>query len=234
MMARSYRKKTDRSRRKVQNLQSDTVTVQMGADQVRFQMVLPMSDLLFDVAEALEHTASHAGLLMMKGLIDDEVKQIVGKRYAHQADRTAMRWGREEGHLIFAGRKVEVQRPRVRSVEGREIPLQRYQAFGHPQRMEKALKRRHSFASPVMAVRSRRKRRPLLPPSAPPAGGAAGSPVHPAAVARWRSARPAHRGGTFFRGLVRLSPMGCRNLLKLANAASIKVCGRIMTQLPVL
>lgn len=142
MMARSYRKKTARSKRKVQNLENDTVTVQMGADQVCFQMVLPMSDLLFDVAEAIEHTASQAGLLMMKGLIDDEVKQIVGKRYAHQADRTAMRWGREEGHLIFAGRKVGVQRPRVRSVEGQEIPLQRYQAFAHPQRMEKAVSQR--------------------------------------------------------------------------------------------
>ncbi len=44
--------------------------------------------------------------------------------------------------MIFAGRKVALPRPRVRSVEGREIPLARYQAFAHPQRLQAAVAQR--------------------------------------------------------------------------------------------
>jgi putative transposase len=141
-MGRSYPRKTRRSGRKVQNLADQSVTVDVAEGQARFQMVLPMNPLLLDVAEAIEQTASQAGLLMMKGLIDDEVEQIAGARYAHQADRQATRWGTDDGHVILGGRKVALPRPRVRSVEGREVPLKRYQAFAHPQRMQQAVSQR--------------------------------------------------------------------------------------------
>lgn len=138
-MGKSYQRKTRRSRRKVQNLQNQTVPVEVADGRASFQMVLPMNLLLLDVAEAIEQTASQAGLLLMKALIEEEVEQVAGGRYTHQADRQATRWGHEEGHVIFAGRKVAMPRPRVRSAEGREIPLQRYQAFAHPQRMQEAV-----------------------------------------------------------------------------------------------
>jgi len=79
---------------------------------------------------------------MMKALIDEEVEQIVGSRYTHQTDRQATRWGHDEGHVICAGRKVALSRPRVRSVEGREIPLPRYQALAHPAWMQEAVSQR--------------------------------------------------------------------------------------------
>jgi transposase-like protein len=126
----------------VQNLQDQAVTVNVAEGKARFQMVLPISPLLSEVAGAIEQTASQAGLLMMKALIDEEVEQIAGRRYGHQADRQATRWGHEEGHVIFCGRKVGVERPRVRTVDGREVPLQRYQAFAHPQRMQESVSQR--------------------------------------------------------------------------------------------
>jgi putative transposase len=142
MMGKSYQRKTRRSRRKMQNLQDQSVTVDVAEGKASFQMVLPMSPLLSEVAGAIEETAAQAGLLLMKTLIDEEVEQIAGARYGHQADRQATRWGHDEGHVIFCGRKVAMSRPRVRSVEGREVPLQRYQAFAHPQRMEEAVSQR--------------------------------------------------------------------------------------------
>jgi len=141
-MGRSYQRKTRRSRRKMQNLQNQSVMVNVAEGQAAFQMVLPMSPLLSQVAGAIEETAAQAGLLMMKALIDEEVEQIAGERYGHQADRQATRWGHDEGHVVFCGRKVAMPRPRVRSVEGREVPLQRYQAFARPQRMEEAVSQR--------------------------------------------------------------------------------------------
>jgi putative transposase len=142
MMGKSYQRKTRRSRRKVQNLQDQAVTVDVAGGKASFQMVLPMSPLLAEVAGAIEQTAAQAGLLMIKALIDEEVEQIAGVRYEHQADRQATRWGHDEGQVVFGGRKVALPRPRVRSVDGREVPLERYQAFAHPRRMQEAVSQR--------------------------------------------------------------------------------------------
>lgn len=142
MMGKSYQRKTSRSKRKMQSLPEGTVSVETADGQARFQMVLPMNLLLFDVATEIERTASQAGLLMMKALIDEEVERRAGQRYTHQPDRQAQRWGHDEGAVVFAGRKVAMPRPRVRSVEGHEVPLQRYQAFAHPHRMEQAVSQR--------------------------------------------------------------------------------------------
>ncbi len=128
-MGKGYQRKTRRSRRKLQDLQNQTVTVAVGEGKASFPMVLPLSPLLAEVAGAIEQTASQAGLLMMKALIDKEVEQIAGPHYTHRTDRSATCWGHDEGHVIFAGRKVALPRPRVRSVAGKEIPLTRYQAF---------------------------------------------------------------------------------------------------------
>ena len=141
-MGKSYQRKTRRSRRKVQNLQDQAVTVDVAGGKASFQMVLPMSPLLSEVAGAIEQTAAQAGLLMMKALIDEEVERIAGVRYEHQADRQATRWGHAEGQVVFGGRKVALPRPRVRSVDGREVPLERYQAFAHPRRMQEAVSQR--------------------------------------------------------------------------------------------
>ncbi|MHC4518378.1 MAG: IS256 family transposase [Planctomycetota bacterium] len=142
MMGKSYQRKTRRSKRKRPPTPQGTVSVETADGQARFQMMLPMNLLLFDVATAIEETASQAGLLLMKALIDEEVEQVAGPRYTRQSDRQAMRWGHDEGHVIFAGRKMAMPKPRVRSVDGREVPLSRYQAFAHPRRMQQAVSQR--------------------------------------------------------------------------------------------
>ena len=121
----------------VEKSEKFTVTASLADDKASFQMVLPMSEMLFDVAGAIEQTASELGLRMMKALIDEEVEQITGNRYSHRPDRRAIRWGKGDGHVIFAGRKVAMGKPRVRSKDGtEEVPLCRWDAFAHPRRME--------------------------------------------------------------------------------------------------
>ena len=139
-MGKYYHNKTNRSKRKMRHLQKNAVTVSLADGKAAFQMILPMSGMLFDVAKAIERTASQAGLLMMKALIDEEVEQLAGSRYQHLSDRKAVRWGSDEGHVIFAGRKVAIDKPRVRSKEGnREMSLSRWNAFAHPYRMQNAV-----------------------------------------------------------------------------------------------
>jgi transposase-like protein len=140
MMGKYYHKKTNRSKRKMHHFDNNAVTVSLADGKASFQMVLPMSEILFDVAGAIEQTASEAGLRMMKALIDEEVEQLTGDRYRHQPARQAIRWGKEDGHVIFAGRKVAIDKPRVRSKNGtEELSLRRWDAFAHPRRMEQAV-----------------------------------------------------------------------------------------------
>jgi len=142
MMGKTYTKKTNRSRRKLHKLPENAVRVDIAGGRATFQMLLPMNELMAEVADAIEETASQAGLLLMKAMIDDEVNQLVGPRYAHDQERQRFRWGKEEGHVIFAGRKAAIEKPRVRGKDGREVPLRRYTAFGNPRRMEQAVQRR--------------------------------------------------------------------------------------------
>ena len=52
---------------------------------------------------------------------------MCGLRYAHHADRHASRAGTVSSEVVLGGRKVAMQRPRVRA-EGREVPLPTFQA----------------------------------------------------------------------------------------------------------
>jgi hypothetical protein len=52
---------------------------------------------------------------MMKALLDEEVEQLASNRHQQYPQRKAIRWGKEDRHVIFAGRKVEMEKPRLRS-----------------------------------------------------------------------------------------------------------------------
>lgn len=138
-MSKRYRKKTQRSRRKLQKLPDETVKVDIADGQATFQMVLPMNALMAEVAHSIEQMSCQAGLLMMKAMIDEEVEQLAGPKGVHHDQLPAYRWGKEEGHVVFMGRKVAIEKPRVRNKTGGEIPIRRYQAFRNPQRMDQTV-----------------------------------------------------------------------------------------------
>ncbi len=138
-MSKKYQKKTQRSKRKLQKLSDEAVKVDIADGQATFQMVLPMNALMAEVAHSIEEMSCQTGLLMMKAMIDEEVEQLAGPKGLHQDHLPAYRWGKEEGHVVFLGRKVAVEKPRVRGKDGGEIPLRRYQAFRNPQRMDQAI-----------------------------------------------------------------------------------------------
>ena len=54
-------------------------------------------------------------------------RALCGPRYAHHADRPASRAGTVPSEVVLGGRKVAMQRPRVRA-KGREVPLPTFPA----------------------------------------------------------------------------------------------------------
>lgn len=125
MSKKKYRNKTSRSRRKSVRRRGRVVS----ADSEEIQLSLPLPQVLAAAHGAVEALAGEAGLLIIKALIDEEVEQLAGPRYSQDKARKATRWGHEDGYVVFNSKKVPVKRPRVRSSDGKEIQLQRYQQF---------------------------------------------------------------------------------------------------------
>jgi putative transposase len=65
-----------------------------------------------------------AGYRIFLGLLEEERELLCGARYAHIGERQAYRHGYDEGRLVFGGRKISVPKPRVRSLDGKEIELE--------------------------------------------------------------------------------------------------------------
>ncbi len=58
------------------------------------------------------------GLGVLAELMEEEVDEVVGPRGRHNPERGAVRDGHECGEVTLGGRRVQVERPRVRSVDG--------------------------------------------------------------------------------------------------------------------
>ncbi len=70
------------------------------------------------------------GLSELEKILESERTDLCGERYKHGIQRVAQRGGHVRGSISLGGRKVEVKRPRVRSVDNkREIPLASWERF---------------------------------------------------------------------------------------------------------
>jgi putative transposase len=63
-------------------------------------------------------------------MLAEDVAWLVGPKGRHLPGRAAVRHGSEPGQVTLGGRRVRVQRPRVRTADGtRELPVPTDQAF---------------------------------------------------------------------------------------------------------
>lgn len=81
------------------------------------------------VAEDLFTLVHSVGMQALQQLLGMERTQLCGPRYEHAPERAASRHGSTQGALVLGGRRVCVQRPRVRSRDGREVPLPTWERF---------------------------------------------------------------------------------------------------------
>ncbi|MGH7685404.1 MAG: IS256 family transposase [Candidatus Dormibacteria bacterium] len=93
--------------------------------------------------EGLLALAVGTGLQVMHTLFEESVIAIAGPKSTHNPTRTAVRHGNEAGSVALGGRRVAVQRPRVRSADGKqELAVPAYDAFaGRDQLSQMALER---------------------------------------------------------------------------------------------
>ena len=93
------------------------------------QTILPLAEIVGLLQEGAGHLMREAGLLLMMGVMEEEVRHVVGERHVQNPERQASRWGKENGYCVIDGQKVPVQRTRVRDNEKHEVKLGSYELF---------------------------------------------------------------------------------------------------------
>src|SRR3989442_13314576 len=80
------------------------------------------------VREGLHELVVRSGLGVVGAMLEADGEALCGPRYEDR-EHGAHRAGHVRGELAMGGRRVEVKRPRVRSIEGRELPLPTWEHF---------------------------------------------------------------------------------------------------------
>jgi putative transposase len=120
-MKKPYQIESQRAVRRLEEMAAD------GNPAV--QMVLPLAELVGWLRQGVGALIRQAGLQLMELLMEEEVREVVGERSRPQPDRTANRWGKEQGFCVVMGQKVRMERPRVRSTDDQEVRLGSYEMF---------------------------------------------------------------------------------------------------------
>ncbi len=134
---------------------------QAGMDEV----VLPagvqeaLGQLVGAAKEGLLALSVGVGLGVLAELMEEEVDEVVGPKGKHDPGRAALRHGHESGEVTLGGRRVQVERPRVRSADGQaEVRLASYEHFADRDPLTKTVLERM-----LAGVSTRRYRRTAEP-----------------------------------------------------------------------
>ena len=94
------------------------------------QVSVALSELVGEVREGLLALAVGTGLQVMTAMMEADVTARCGVKGRHDAERSATRHGYEAGSVSLGGRRVPVERPRMRASDGTgELPVPTYALF---------------------------------------------------------------------------------------------------------
>ena len=85
-------------------------------------------EALSNISASFESFCLASGLEALREMMDDDAQAICGPRHARGRQRRAHRWGKTKGKIGFHGGKVEIERPRLRSFDGKEQPVPSWEA----------------------------------------------------------------------------------------------------------
>jgi putative transposase len=125
----------------MKNVPGPQVVTTVGASQLPLPAEIQeaLGELVGAAREGLLALSVGVGLRVVHELMEAEVTEVVGPKGKHDPDRTAKRHGHEDGSMTLGGRRVPVSRPRVRSVEGNELPITTYEYFADRDPLHRAV-----------------------------------------------------------------------------------------------
>jgi transposase-like protein len=110
--------------------------------ELAMRLPLPLVEVWEELQAEVERLTGAAGLEILRALLEDEVRQRVGPPYRPDPGSGNRRWGQQPGYVVFAGQKIPLQRPRVRTRAGEEVELQNYRRLQQDGRMQRAVAER--------------------------------------------------------------------------------------------
>jgi transposase-like protein len=126
---RKYKRQIQQAKQKAEN-----------RNRLAQEAQLPMNELIAGAREDIEAFAAQLGLTIIQRVMEAEIEQKVGPWGRQKTHRH----GHQPGYVIYAGRKVSLERPRLRSREDTEVPLASYQAFQREGKLQQAVARQLS------------------------------------------------------------------------------------------
>lgn len=93
------------------------------------QLLLPMLQGIAETRAGLLEFVYQQGLEALEQMLQGEAEAIVGPKGKHLPDRTHHHWGSTQTSMPMGGRRVVIERPRVRGKDGREAVLPSVEAF---------------------------------------------------------------------------------------------------------
>lgn len=130
-MADRYQSRANKSMKKLEGLRRKEVAVRLP---------LPLVEVWEELQPEVEQLTGLAGLKIIRAVIEEEVTRRVGPRHQPDPMSGCLRWGQQPGYVVFAGQKVAVERPRVRTRQGQEVPLDSYARLQHDGRRQRAVR----------------------------------------------------------------------------------------------
>ena len=114
----------------------------VGGRELAVRLPLPLVEVWEELQAEVERLAGEAGLKILHGILEEEVRQRVGPPHRPDPGAEARRWGRQPGYVIFGGQKIPLARPRVRTRRGQEVELESYGKLQQDGRMQRAVAER--------------------------------------------------------------------------------------------
>ncbi|MBC7084029.1 MAG: transposase [Firmicutes bacterium] len=90
------------------------------------------------------------GLNTLEMMFEQELEEKIGKKGKHNADRSSYRHSYEPRKVVLGGRKVQVSKPRDRTVDGKEVVLESYEAVKNDEILT-----RHAFETMLYGLSTR-------------------------------------------------------------------------------
>lgn len=112
---------------------------QAGATDEQIQFALPLPEVLALVQQGLMNLALAAFTKLAEEMMRWEATALAGPKNQANADRENTRWGTQTGYCVVGGQKVPLERPRVRDVRNREVPLGSYEMLQQASLMEESV-----------------------------------------------------------------------------------------------
>jgi len=122
------------------------------------QIPLPLLSAVEDAQSAFFGLCVETGKQVLAAMMEHDRIALCGPAGRHDAERQAVRAGSTESAIVLGGRRIAMRRPRVRSVEQRELRLPSFEAASHADPLD-----RHTLEAIASGVTMRRYARSLEP-----------------------------------------------------------------------